>query len=265
MDVELVADCSRCAALCCVALPFAASADFAIDKADGVPCPNLAPDHRCVIHAELSPRGFGGCVAFDCQGAGQQTTQVTFGGRDWRAQPAIAAEMFEAFRTMRQVHELLAHLAEATDRCDGAPSRADLDAATVEVVALAGAEPEVLAAADLDGLRARVRPLLLAAADALRHAERPDPAANVGADLVGAQLRGADLRAADLRGALLVGADLRGADLRVASLLGTDLRGADLRGADLRGAVFATRAQLAAARGDDATRTSPAAPRPSTW
>ncbi|MDR3081083.1 MAG: pentapeptide repeat-containing protein, partial [Streptomyces sp.] len=38
---DLRADCSSCFALCCVALPFAASADFAIDKAAGTPCPNL--------------------------------------------------------------------------------------------------------------------------------------------------------------------------------------------------------------------------------
>ena len=33
----LHADCARCAALCCVLPPFAASADFAIDKPAGRP------------------------------------------------------------------------------------------------------------------------------------------------------------------------------------------------------------------------------------
>ena len=55
---ELRADCSRCAALCCVVPAFAASADFAIDKPAGVPCPNLQPDSRCGIHESLRPRGF---------------------------------------------------------------------------------------------------------------------------------------------------------------------------------------------------------------
>ena len=40
----LRADCSRCEALCCVAPAFAASADFAIDKPAGVPCPRLRDD-----------------------------------------------------------------------------------------------------------------------------------------------------------------------------------------------------------------------------
>ena len=38
---DLRADCERCVGLCCVAPAFSASADFAIDKAAGRPCPNL--------------------------------------------------------------------------------------------------------------------------------------------------------------------------------------------------------------------------------
>ena len=88
--LELRADCTRCFALCCVAPAFAASADFALDKPAGQPCPNLQQDLRCGIHAELRPRGFPGCTAYDCFGAGQQVSQVTFGGRDWRGAPATA-------------------------------------------------------------------------------------------------------------------------------------------------------------------------------
>ncbi|RQX15913.1 oxetanocin A resistance protein, partial [Micromonospora arida] len=38
---QLRADCGRCFGLCCVVPAFAASADFAIDKPAGSPCPNL--------------------------------------------------------------------------------------------------------------------------------------------------------------------------------------------------------------------------------
>ncbi|NEC12408.1 pentapeptide repeat-containing protein, partial [Streptomyces sp. SID8014] len=65
--------------------------------------------------------------------------------------------------------------------------------------------------------------------------------------------------------ALLIGADLRGADLRWSDLIGADLRGADLSGADLRGSVYATGTQLAAARGEAATRLPEAVPRPEHW
>ncbi|MRT44737.1 pentapeptide repeat-containing protein, partial [Xylella fastidiosa subsp. multiplex] len=64
-------DCEHCFGLCCVALPFTASADFAIDKEAGRPCPNLRTDHRCGIHARLRDKGFTGCTVYDCFGAGQ--------------------------------------------------------------------------------------------------------------------------------------------------------------------------------------------------
>lgn len=109
----LQADCARCAALCCVAFAFDRSESFAADKAANVPCANLDGGHRCRIHARLATSGFGGCVAFDCHGAGQVVTQEMFGGRSWRDDPALLPAMGEAFRILRRVHELRLLLAEA--------------------------------------------------------------------------------------------------------------------------------------------------------
>ena len=68
----LAADCANCAGLCCVALAFTRSADFAFDKPAGDPCVNLLDDFRCDIHPDLRDRGFKGCTVFDCLGAGQR-------------------------------------------------------------------------------------------------------------------------------------------------------------------------------------------------
>jgi hypothetical protein len=107
---RLQADCGRCFGLCCVAPGFSASADFAIDKPAGQPCPNLLPDFRCGIHQRLRQQGFRGCAAYDCFGAGQWVSQVTFGGVDWRQAPDTARPMFDAFAVSRQLHELLVPL-----------------------------------------------------------------------------------------------------------------------------------------------------------
>jgi hypothetical protein len=106
-DGLLRADCARCAALCCVTLAFDRSPLFACDKAAGEPCAHLLASDRCGIYAERSRRGFAGCAAYDCLGAGQRVTQELFGGRSWQAHPAEAQLMFEAFGVMRHVHELL--------------------------------------------------------------------------------------------------------------------------------------------------------------
>ncbi|MBN2798663.1 MAG: pentapeptide repeat-containing protein [Deltaproteobacteria bacterium] len=256
----LRADCSRCAGLCCVAPTFAASADFAIHKPAGRPCPNLGEGFRCTIHDHLRARGFPGCVAFDCFGAGQQVTQITFGGRDWRQEPAIAASMFAAFDATRQLHALRWYLRAALPLAD-APLRAELLAAQEPLERHRSAE--ALASLDLTEARHAAHLLLLrASAQARAPHQGPD---RTGADLIGKRLRRAKLGGAQLMGALLLGADLREADLSGADLRGADLRGADLSGADLTGAIFLTQAQLEGARGSAQTRLPPPLARPAHW
>ncbi len=157
---ELRADCGRCAALCCVAPPFAVSADFAITKPAGRPCPHLSPGFRCGIHADLRERGFPGCAAFDCFGAGQQVTQETFGGRDWRRDPQLASPMFAAFAVLRQLRELLWYFAEALALPAAGPLHAELEEARTGTEALTHASPEELARLDADGCRRAAGPLL---------------------------------------------------------------------------------------------------------
>lgn len=87
---SLKADCSNCFGLCCVALNIIASSDFAINKPDGTPCPNLQKDFRCQIHKNLNEKGFKGCTVFDCLGAGQKVSQGTFSGQSWQENSEIA-------------------------------------------------------------------------------------------------------------------------------------------------------------------------------
>lgn len=265
LGTDLRADCANCFGLCCVALPFTASADFAVDKPAGRPCHNLLADSRCGIHPRLREEGYAGCVAFDCFGAGQKVSTVTFGGRDWRGDPELAERMFDAFAVMRQLHEVLRYLAEAL-RLDAArPVHDELRRAASELRRATLGDVERLLALDVAALRARVNPLLLRASELARSSvpgRKPD---HRGADLTGARLRGAHLRGASLRGASLLAADLTGADLRVADFTGADLRGADLSGADLRGALFLTGPQLRAAGGNAATRLPRGTDRPAHW
>lgn len=260
----LRADCSACTGLCCVAPAFTESADFAIDKPAGTPCPNLGGDSSCGIHDRLRPSGFPGCATFDCFGAGQQTVQVTHGGGDWRESPEVAASMFTSFTIQRQLHELLWHLAEALTLAPTDDLLEAVEGARSRVTALSALPPDELARVDAARERYAVGPLLERVSLLARAGEGLGPE-HRGADLMGARLRGADLRGASLRGAYLIGADLRGAELGRADLLGTDLRAADVRGARLAGAIFLTQPQLDAARGDGATTLPEGLKRPRHW
>ncbi|MFI9360844.1 pentapeptide repeat-containing protein [Kitasatospora sp. NPDC053057] len=260
----LQSDCGSCFGLCCVALPFAAGGDFAVNKAAGSPCRNLRTDFSCGIHARLRDSGFQGCTVYDCFGAGQRVSQVTFGGVSWREEPDTAKPMFDVFPIVRQLHELLWYLTEALTFAPARPLHAELRQALEETDRLAGGTPEEILAVDVPAHRQRVSDLLLRAGELVRAAV-PRRGEHRGADLFGARLRGADLQGANLRGALLVAADLSGADLRLADLIGADLRDANLVGADLTTALFLTQAQLNAARGDATTRLPATLTRPTHW
>jgi uncharacterized protein YjbI with pentapeptide repeats len=261
--LDLVADCSSCFGLCCVALAFEKSADFPINKRAGEPCVNLQHDFRCGIHDRLREEGFRGSAVYDCFGAGQQVAQRTFGGTSWRDAPETSASMFAALPVMRQLHEMLWYLAEALTLPAAEPLQPELEEAYVSTEALTRTDADALATLDLQSHRADVDPLLQRTSELVRAGHRGPE--RRGADLIGATLAGADLRGANLRGALLIAADLHGADLRDADLIGADLRDADLGGADLTGSLFLTQMQVNSARGDVRTRIPAVLARPAHW
>jgi len=259
--------------LCCAALPFAASVDFAIDKDAGQPCHNLQPDFRCGIHTTLRQQGFRGCTVFDCFGAGQKVSQVTYGGQDWRQVPGTAKQMFDVLSIMRQLHELLWYLSEAITLHAARSIHSEVSKAFEETERLTRLTPDSLMELDMIAHRAEINVLLLRTSELVRaEAERkqknsPGRQKNPGrgADLIGANLKGANLRATHLRGAYLIAADLRGANLRYADLIGADFRDADIRDADLTGSIFLTQFQVNAAKGNNDTKLPPSLTRPTHW
>jgi Pentapeptide repeats (8 copies) len=303
--LALRADCANCFGLCCVALQFERSVDFAFDKAAGDPCVNLEDDFRCGIHARLRDSGFKGCTVYDCFGAGQRVAQETYDGVSWRSAPASAADMYAVFPIVRQLHEMLWYLAEALELADrelADPELSDRELADPELSDRELADPELFAAEpatltdlrpalrdafvrvdrlaggvaseiremDVASERSQVGRLLDEVSDRVREAARstgsPLPRRVVpGADLIGAKLPDADLRGANLRGAYLIAADLSGADLSAADLLGADLRDANVAGANLCSALFLTQFQVNGARGDAGTALPGRLARPEHW
>jgi Pentapeptide repeats (8 copies) len=202
---RLQADCGRCFGLCCVAPGFSASADFAIDKPAGRPCPNLRPDFGCGIHQHLRQQGFRGCAGYDCFGAGQWVSRITFGGRDWRRAPHTARQMFAVFAAMRQLHELLWYLSQALASRHARPLHGELQLALTATEGLTRSPAEALVKLDVQAHRSEVNDLLRRASELMRASIPGRKRNHAGADLMGARLKGAHLAGASLRGACLIG------------------------------------------------------------
>lgn len=260
------ADCENCFGLCCVALPYAKSADFAFNKDGGKPCKNLQKDYRCRIHSDLRKKGFKGCTVYECFGAGQKVSQVTFRGKNWQEHPEEAQVMFEVFPKMQQLYEMLYYLKEALGLEEARPYLTQLKKAMLETERLTELSPTAILELDIPRHRMDVSDLLLKISEDVRSKiKRKTTKVTKTMGLIGANLKGADLRGSNFRGALLIAADLRKADLRSSDFIGADLRNADLRGANLTGSIFLTQAQVNAAKGDIHTKLPPQLNIPHHW
>jgi uncharacterized protein YjbI with pentapeptide repeats len=261
---KLRADCENCFGLCCVALPYAKSADFAFDKDGGIPCKNLQADYRCGIHNKLRNEGFKGCTVYECFGAGQKVSRVTYKGRDWRINPETAKEMFEVFPIMQQLHEMLCYLMESLSLAEAKSIHSDLRDAYDKTEQLTNLSAAEIITLDIPAHRAKVNELLLQTSELVRSKVKKKQKLK-SKILLGAKLRRADLIGTDLRGALLIAADFTEADLRMCDFIGADIRDADLSGANLEGSFFLTQAQINSANGNTQTRLPSSLQRPKHW
>ncbi len=251
--------CADCYGYCCTALCFFKTDGFPLDKPPGTPCRNLLPDFRCRVHDQLSKRGWKGCRAYDCLGAGQAAARLY--GQDWREAPATASEQFEVFLTLCRLHQIGWHLLEALQLLPAEPLWAALEGQLVENQRLAGQPAGALAGMELSAHCSEVNPLLK------RAAARTMQAAGTGkrcADGVGKRFRGR-LDGMDFSLAPLIAASFAGCTLYGVNLLGADLRDADLSDADLRGVFFLTQGQLNAAKGNRNTLLPPGLSHPPHW
>ncbi|MEH7180275.1 pentapeptide repeat-containing protein [Neobacillus vireti] len=263
---NLRADCENCFGLCCVALPYAKSADFAFDKDGGTPCRNLQSNYLCGIHNDLRNRGFRGCSAYECFGAGQKVSQLTYNGKDWRLNQDVAQEMFVVYPIMQQLHEMLWYLYEALTTDAAKSIYKELNESLVETEELAGKSPKFILSIDVNQHRDKVNKLLIRTSELVRaQVTKKHKDTRRGMDYLGAKLKGADLRGSNLRGALLIAADLRNADLRWSDFIGADFRDTEISGANLTGSIFLTQAQVNAAKGNKRTKLPASLVRPAHW
>jgi uncharacterized protein YjbI with pentapeptide repeats len=265
---QLKADCGSCFALCCVALPYAESVDFAKNKDAGTPCMHLDSDYRCKIHQNLRTSGFKGCTVYECYGAGQKVSQQTYHGVSWRDSPNIADEMFRVFPIMQQLHEMLYYIQEALNLQEAAPLHGKLQLIYKETEILTNGSPTSLLELDVPTHRQVVSDLLFEASKMARAKVKGGKNKKYKAnttDFIGANFKSANLKGVSFKGAYLIAANLRDADLRVCDFLGADLRDADLSGANLTGSIFLTQAQVNAAKGDKMTKLPKSITTPQHW
>lgn len=262
---SLACDCANCCGLCCVALYFAKAEGFPCDKPAGKPCANLLPDFRCDVHAALAQRKLKGCIAYDCFGAGQKVSQTVYGGTSWRQNPQQASQMFDVFLIVRQLHQMLWYLVEASSLVPAQELRPDIGALIFENTRMTQLSPEEIIKLDVGAYRTQVNNVLKKAGQLVLAAANKAGAARRSTDYIGKNFKKANLDGTDFSMCLLIAANLERCSLRAANFLGADLRDANLSDANLSESIFLTQQQINTAKGNRATRLPPMLTMPCGW
>ncbi|WP_444658859.1 pentapeptide repeat-containing protein [Caproiciproducens sp. R2] len=259
---DLEPDCEKCSGLCCVALYCAKTDGFPADKGAGTPCQYLSPDFRCGIHADLKDRKMSGCLAYECLGAGQKTTQIDSSGGDWKTDPGRAETIFQTFSVLFQLHQILWYLIEAASLTSDEKTAAAVDALIRENQQMTQLPHGSLLKAGIAGHKSKANNLLKKIIGSI---SAEDPASRQKADFFGKNFRKTNLDRKDFSMSLLIAADLEGCSLDRTVFLGADLRDANLKNTDLSRSVFLTQMQINSAKGNRNTRLPAGLRRPSAW
>lgn len=266
---EFRVDCKNCFGLCCVALYFSSSEGFPQNKKAGEPCKNLKENFTCAVHKSLTAKGLKGCTGYDCFGAGQKLSQLTFKGVSWASLPDTSL-MFDSFLVMRQLQEMLWYLTEAFKLQENKAAKEEIKKLIEETEKLTLLDAEALLGLDLEAHREKVNPSLRDASKyvrvkAAKSVNLKNSERGKRFNYLGADLRKTKLIGADLRGTLLIAARLNGNTLNGADFIGADMRDADIRDADLSMSIFLTQAQINSAKGNANTKLPERILKPSHW
>lgn len=262
---ELHSDCTKCSGLCCTALCFFKSDGFPTDKPAGKPCKNLLPDFRCAVHVDLLGRGLKGCAAYDCFGAGQRVTKEVYGGITWRDRPGGAQEVFAVFSVVRQLHQMLWYLIEASTLLPAQRLWPEADRLIEQVKKRLVRSPAQLRSLQVEEIRSPVNRLLKQVIGLVSAAYGQHELATKSVDLAGKNKKGSRFDGQDLSMSLLLAANLSECSFAGVSLLGADLRDANLKNADLSASIFLTQMQINTAKGNPGTKLPPSLSHPQGW
>jgi hypothetical protein len=153
-------ECSYCFSFCYAALYFSNIKRFPPDKDAGHPYLNLQPDFSCPVYSTLTKKRRKGCLAFDCFGTGKKVTRSTPTAHCWRTESGLKEKMFDVFLVMRQLHEMLWYLTEASALQMTGRTAGDFNSLFVAITHLTLLPPQSLLKLDIDEHRTAVKTLL---------------------------------------------------------------------------------------------------------
>jgi hypothetical protein len=262
LAAKLKIDCEKCSGLCCVALYCMKTDGFPADKEAGKPCKYLMSDFCCAIHSKLASNNMRGCLAYDCFGAGQKTTQIYYPNGTWETNPEQASEIFGIFLTVFQLHQMLWYLVEAFSLTSDEHLKSAIDALIFQNEQMTRQSPDDISQLNIEKYRLKVNEVLKRVTSTIS-VDASDKIRST--DYFGRDFKKANLDGRDFSMSLMIAANLEGCSLQRTNFLGADMRDANLKNTDLSECMFLTQMQINSAKGNLNTKIPINLSRPIAW
>lgn len=260
---NLKIDCKKCSGLCCVALYCTKTDGFPANKEAGIPCKHLDSDFSCKIHSRLADNNYKGCLAYDCFGAGQRTTQLYLSDGTWETNSEQKDKLFQVFIIVYQLHQMLWYLVEAFTLTSDELLKSTIDLLISENEQMLQQPMDHIAMLDLSEYRSNVNIVLKQISTDI---SANDTSSQIhGLNYLGKNFKKANLDRKNFSMSLMIAANLSGCSLKNTNFLGADLRDANIRNADLSKSIFLTQMQINSAIGNSNTKIPIYLTRPATW
>lgn len=260
---NLKIDCKKCSGLCCVALYCTKTDGFPANKEAGTPCKHLDSDFSCKIHSRLADNNYKGCLAYDCFGAGQRTTQLYLSDGTWETNSEQKDKLFQVFIIVYQLHQMLWYLVEAFTLTSDELLKSTIDLLISENEQMLQQPMDHIAMLDLSEYRSNVNIVLKQISTDI---SANDTSSQIhGLNYLGKNFKKANLDRKNFSMSLMIAANLSGCSLKNTNFLGADLRDANIRNADLSKSIFLTQMQINSAIGNSNTKIPIYLTRPATW
>jgi hypothetical protein len=260
---KLKIDCKKCSGLCCVALYCTKTDGFPANKEAGIPCKHLVSDFCCKIHSRLADNNYKGCLAYDCFGAGQRTTQLYLPDGKWETNSEQKDKLFQVFMIVYQLHQMLWYLVEAFTLTSNELLRSTIDSLISENEQMLQQPMDHIAMLDLSEYRSNLNNVLKQISTDI---SANDTSSQIhGLNYLGKNFKKANLDRKNFSMSLMIAANFSGCSLRNTNFLGADLRDANIKNTDLSKSIFLTQMQLNSAIGNSNTKIPINLSRPATW
>jgi len=260
---NLKIDCKKCSGLCCVALYCTKTDGFPANKEAGTPCKHLNSDFSCKIHSRLADNNYKGCLAYDCFGAGQRTTQLYLPDGTWETNSEQKDKLFQVFMIVYQLHQMLWYLVEAFTLTSNELLRSTIDSLISENEQMLQQPMDHIAMLGLPEYRSNVNNVLKQISTGI---SANDTSSQInGLNYLGKNFKKANLDRKNFSMSLMIAANFSGCSLKNTNFLGADLRDANIKNADLSKSIFLTQMQINSAIGNSNTKIPINLTRPATW